>query len=80
MQFRWDPVNLPGVKYHVQVDYYTGNWAEETGRSCFNVHDVASNSLDFNFVGMQRGRWRVRAKVDNTFCGWSPWSYFRFTV
>jgi hypothetical protein len=80
MQFRWDPVSLPGVKYHVQVDYYTGNWAEETGRSCFNFHDVASNSLDFNFVGMQRGRWRVRAKVDNTFCGWSPWSYFRFTV
>ncbi|MGP1385928.1 MAG: hypothetical protein ACTS2F_20380 [Thainema sp.] len=80
MQFRWSPVNLPNVKYHVQIDYFTGNWAEETGRSCFNYHDVADNSLDFNFVGMQRGRWRVRAKVNNTFCRWSPWSYFRFTV
>ncbi len=80
MQFRWDPVNLSNVKYHVQVDYDTGSWAEETGRSCYNYHNIIKNTLDFNFVGKQRGRWRVRAKVGTTFCRWSPWSYFRFTV
>ncbi|MBU0945698.1 MAG: hypothetical protein KJ804_05235 [Proteobacteria bacterium] len=80
MQFRWDPVNIPNVTYHVQVDYYTGNWAEETGRACYNYYNITEHTLDFNFVGKQRGRWRVRAKVDTTYCRWSPWSYFRFTV
>ncbi|MGK7914654.1 MAG: hypothetical protein AB4038_03790 [Prochloraceae cyanobacterium] len=80
MELRWDPVNLSDVKYHVQIDYYTGNWAEETGRACYNYHNVSGNTLNFSFVGMQQGRWRVRAKVGSTFCGWSPWSYFRFTV
>jgi hypothetical protein len=80
MQFRWDPVNLPNVNYHLQVDYDTGSWAEETGRSCYNYYNITSNTFDFSFVGMQRGRWRVRAAVDDRYCRWSPWSYFRFTV
>jgi hypothetical protein len=80
IQLRWDPVNLPKVKYHVQVDYFTGTWAEETGRWCFNYHNITTNTLDITFVGAQRGRWRVRAKVDGQMCSWSPWSYFRFTI
>ncbi len=79
-QLRWDPVNLPNTRYHVQVDYFTGNWAEETGRPCYNFHNITDNTLNFQFVGAQRGRWRVRANIDGTMCRWSPWSYFRYTV
>ncbi len=84
MQFRWDPINLSGVKYHVQVDAFgavtTGKWAEETGAYCYNYHNISSNKLNHTFVGAQRGRWRVRAKFGGQMCSWSPWSYFRFTV
>jgi hypothetical protein len=84
MQFRWDPVNLPGLKYSVEVDAFgavnSGKWAEETGQTFFIYHNIAGNTFDHSFVGAQRGRWRVRAKVDNTMCSWSPWSYFRFTI
>jgi hypothetical protein len=44
------------------------------------VHNLANYTYDTTFVGAQRGRWRVRAKINNTLCSWSPWSYFRFTV
>jgi hypothetical protein len=84
MQFRWDPVNLSNVKYTVEVDAFGavngGKWAEETNQSFLTFHNITMNTLDHSFVGMQRGRWRVRAKVDGTMCSWSPWSYFRFTV
>lgn len=84
MQFRWDPVNIPGVKYTVEVDAFgavnAGKWAEETNQSFLTYHNITANTLDHSFVGMQRGRWRVRAKVDSMMCSWSPWSYFRFTT
>lgn len=84
MQFRWDPVNIPGVKYTVEVDAFgavnAGKWAEETNQSFLTYHNITANTLDHSFVGMQRGRWRVRAKVDSMMCSWSPWSYFRFTI
>lgn len=84
MQLRWDPVNLPGVKYQVEIDAYgavnAGKWAEETNQVFLLYHNVTGNTLDHNFVGAQRGRWRVRAKIDAQVCAWSPWSYFRFTV
>lgn len=83
MQFRWDPVNLLGVKYSVEIDAFgavNGRWAEETGQTFLTYHNIADNTFDHTFVGAQRGRWRVRAKVDNTMCSWSPWSYFKFTI
>lgn len=80
MRLRWDPVNLPGVKYTVEIDYFTGRWAEESGQSTYIYHNITTTTLDHAFVGAQRGRWRVRAKLGSTFCSWSPWSYFRFTV
>lgn len=84
MQFRWDPVNLPNARYTVEVDAFhavnAGKWAEETGQSFLTYHGILDTLLDHTFVGMQRGRWRVRAKVDNEICAWSPWSYFQFTV
>jgi hypothetical protein len=84
MQFRWDPVNIPGAKYTVEVDAYgavnAGKWAEETGQTFRVYHNVYGNMFDHSFVGAQRGRWRVCARVDNKTCAWSPWSYFRFTI
>jgi len=84
IQFRWDPVNISGVKYCVEVDAFgavnAGKWAEETGQSFGFYYNITGNTFDHTFVGMQRGRWRVRAKVGGTFCSWSPWSYFKFTI
>jgi hypothetical protein len=84
MQFRWDPVNIPGVKYTVEVDAFgavnAGKWAEETNQTFAIYHNITTNTHDHTFVGAQRGRWRVRAQVGGRMCSWSPWSYFRFTV
>ncbi len=84
MQFRWDAVNLPNVKYTVEVDAFEavniGKWAEETNQTFLIYHNITVDTLEHNFVGAQRGRWRVRAKVDSTMCSWSPWRYFKFTI
>jgi hypothetical protein len=80
MQFRWHPVELDKTVYSVEVDYFTGQWAEASGGSTYLYHNVAGTTLDHVFVGAQPGRWRVRAVVDGTPCSWSPWSYFRYTV
>lgn len=84
MQLRWDPVNLPDVRYTVEVDAHGAvngsGWAEATNQTFLQYHNVLGNTRDHTFVGMQRGRWRVRANVGTTACSWSPWSYFRFTV
>ncbi len=84
VQFRWDPVNISGVKYTVEVDAFgavnAGKWAEETNETFAIYHNITTNRHDHTFVGAQRGRWRVRAQVGGRMCSWSPWSYFRFTV
>ncbi|HUX06758.1 MAG TPA: C25 family cysteine peptidase [Acidobacteriota bacterium] len=84
MEFRWDPVNISGVKYTLEIDAFhavnAGKWAEETGQSFFVKHNLTGNTFDHYFVGAQRGRWRVRANVGGKLCSWSPWSYFRFTI
>ncbi len=84
MQYRWDAVNLSGVKYSLEVDAFgavnAGKWAEETNQTFLMYHNITANTLDHTFVGAQRGRWRVRAQIDTTICSWSPWSYFKFTV
>lgn len=84
MELRWDPVNVPGATYSVEIDAFgavkAGKWAEEEGRTFAIFHDITGNTLDHTFVGAQRGRWRVRAKIDGRECKWSPWSYFEFTI
>ncbi len=84
IELRWDPVNLKNVKYDVEIDAFgavnAGKWAEATGQQFMFQHNITKNTLEHNFVGMQRGRWRVRAVVAGTKCSWSPWSYFKFTV
>jgi hypothetical protein len=84
MQFRWDPVNIPGAKYTVEIDAHGavngGQWAEATNQSFLTYANIAGMKLDHTFVGAQRGRWRVRAEIGGTHCAWSPWSYFKYTV
>jgi hypothetical protein len=80
LELKWDPVNIPSSIYEVEVDYFDGSWAAESGRPSTHYHNVAGTSVIHNFVGMQPGRWRVRAKVDSQYCSWSPWSYFRFDI
>lgn len=84
IQFRWNPVNLPGVKYTVEVDAFhaihANQWAEQTGQVFAMYHNIANNYLNHSFVGAQPGRWRVRSVIGGVTCAWSPWCYFRFTV
>lgn len=84
IQLKWAPVNLPGVKYTVEVDAFhaihANQWAEQTGQVFAMYHNIAGTSLSHSFVGAQPGRWRVRAVVGGVACAWSPWAYFRFTI
>jgi hypothetical protein len=80
MNFRWDSVEVPNARYTLQVDYFDGRWAEESGRACYTYHNLKTTTQDHVFVGAQPGRWRVRAIVDGRECAWSPWRYFRYTI
>jgi len=81
--FRWDPVNIPGVTYTIEIDAFgaisAGKWAEQVGRTFYKRAGLTSNTFERNFVGAQRGRWRVRVKVGSIWCPWSDWRYFRYT-
>jgi hypothetical protein len=83
MQFRWDPVNIPGAKYTVELDAIgaisAGKWAEEINQTFGIYHNISGQTHDHSFVGAQRGRWRVRAQIGGQDCSWSQWSYFEFT-
>ena len=83
MQFRWDPVNIPGATYTVEVDAIgaisAGKWAEEINQTFGIYHNISGQTHDHSFVGAQRGRWRVRAQIGGQNCSWSQWSYFEFT-
>jgi hypothetical protein len=82
--FRWDPISISGVTYNIEIDAFgarvAGKWAAEAGLTWL----VSGSLIDYNyehiFVGAQRGRWRVRAKIGSRICPWSDWHYFRFTV
>jgi hypothetical protein len=84
IQFRWDPVNIKGAKYRLEVDAFgakvAGKWAEEVNQTFAVYNNIATNTFDHSFVGAQRGRWRVCAIINGRICSWSPWSYFRFTI
>jgi len=84
-KFRWEPINgLSNVKYDLEVDAFhainAGKWAEETGQTFLIYPNRIGNTQEHLFVGMQPGRWRVRAKVDGKECSWSPWSYFEYKI
>lgn len=81
--FRWDPVNLSGVTYNIEIDAFgarvAGKWAAEVGLTWLVSGGLSGNGYEHMFVGAQRGRWRVRAKAGGITCPWSDWRYFTFT-
>lgn len=84
MNFRWDPIGLAGVVYNIEIDAFgarvAGKWAAEANLTWLVSGSLGQNVYEHLFVGAQRGRWRVRAKVAGRTCPWSDWRYFRFTV
>jgi len=84
INLRWDPIGLADTKYNVEIDAFgarnAGKWAAESGSTWIVSGNLSTTDYEHSFVGAQRGRWRVRAKVGNITCPWSDWRYFRFTV
>ena len=82
--FNWDPIGLPGVTYNIEIDAFgaiaAGKWAAEVGSTFFVSGTLVDNNFEHVFVGAQRGRWRVRAKVAGLTCPWSDWQYFKYTI
>jgi hypothetical protein len=82
--FRWDSIGLSGVTYNIEIDAFgarvAGKWAAEAGLTWLVSGSLTGNSYEHMFVGAQRGRWRVRAKVGSRVCPWSDWRYFTYTV
>jgi hypothetical protein len=91
MTLEWEAKGITGsVKYYLEIQYcwnhstdpdnpdYFGVWEE--GNYSGTVLEKTVNYYNFNFVGAQPGRWRVRAEDDNGFCSWTEWWYFKFTV
>lgn len=82
--FRWDPIGLSGATYNVEIDAFgarvAGKWAAEAGLTWLVSGALTDNNYEHMFVGAQRGRWRVRAKMGSIVCTWSDWRYFTYTV
>jgi hypothetical protein len=82
--FEWDLLGAPGVTYNVEVDAFgarvAGKWAAEVGQTWLVSGPIAGNTYEHVFVGAQRGRWRVRARVGAITAPWSDWRYFTYTV
>jgi hypothetical protein len=82
--FRWDPIGLSDVRYNIEIDAFgarvAGKWAAEAGLTWYVSGTLTDNNFEHLFVGAQRGRWRVRAKLGSKICPWSDWRYFNYTV
>jgi hypothetical protein len=82
--FHWDTIGLSGVKYNIEIDAFgarvAGKWAAEAGLTWLVSDSLNDNKYEHMFVGAQRGRWRVRAKMGSKICPWSDWRYFTYTV
>jgi Peptidase family C25 len=82
--FRWDPICLSNVTYNIEIDAFgaraAGKWAAEQGLTWLVSGALNDNNYEHMFVGAQRGRWRVRAKVGSITCPWSEWRYFTYKV
>lgn len=82
--FSWDAIGLDDVTYNIEIDAFgareSGKWAAEAGKTWLVSGSLTQNHYEHSFVGAQRGRWRVRAKVGSVVCPWSDWRYFKYTV
>lgn len=79
---QWDPVPIAGAVYNVEVDAFgakaAGKWAAEVNATWLVSGNLGDCTYEHPFVGAQRGRWRVRAKLGGQTCPWSDWSYFTY--
>ncbi len=82
--FRWDPIGLNGVGYNIEIDAFgarvAGKWAAEANLTWLVSGTLGGSDYEHMFVGAQRGRWRVRARMGSTVCPWSDWRYFTYKV
>ncbi len=84
--FRWNPTVLSNatVSYDIEIDAFgaraAGKWAAEVGQRWLVAGPLTATNYQHVFVGAQRGRWRVRARVGALLCPWTDWRYFRYTV
>ncbi|HET8658806.1 MAG TPA: C25 family cysteine peptidase [Micromonosporaceae bacterium] len=82
--FLWDTVPVSGATYNIEIDAHgarvDGQWAAESGLTWLVSGNLATNSYEHMFVGAQRGRWRVRARMAGMVGPWSDWRYFRYTT
>ena len=81
--FTWAAVPISGVTYTIEVDAFgarnSGQWATQTGEHWLVQSGITGTSFNHNFVGAQRGRWRVKANISGLNLPWSEWRYFRYT-
>lgn len=80
VMLRWTAVK--GAIYDVEIDCLhcrqTGKWDSQTGPAWKVVKGLRTNHYSFNFVGDNRGRWRVRARAGFLKSNWTRWWYFDF--
>jgi hypothetical protein len=77
-------VAVGGANYYVEVDAFgakaPGKWSAETNQTWLISGALTGTSYEHLFVGAQRGRWRVRAKIGNCLGPWTDWRYFTYKV
>ncbi|MGL4629921.1 MAG: hypothetical protein ACRCVT_01850, partial [Leadbetterella sp.] len=73
--FNWTGISIPGVTYTIEIDAFgarnAGAWATETGEHWLVQSGISGTSFNHNFVGAQRGRWRVKANLGSINFPWS---------
>ena len=78
---RWKAVRF-AQSYDVEIDCLhcrkVGQWDSENGPAWKVVSNLKALSYMFNFVGDNKGRWRVRAGRGTQKGNWSAWRYFDF--
>lgn len=72
------------ASYTLEVDCFhccqSGQWCTDVGRDWLLKPNLQTTFYDFNFVGAQPGRWRVRAiNANGEESAKSEWQEFRFT-
>ena len=77
---RWHPVSQ-AVSYSVELDCMSsGKWSTDVGKTYQIKEGLNGTTYNFNWVGAQKGRWRVWAKLgDGTLTDKSVWREFDYT-
>lgn len=87
----WESSSGPGIITYVLEYGFTscfsfedlydmGDWEGANCTAYYPLKYLKETSYSFFFVGMQPGRWRVKAKSEYGESEWSGWFYFRFWI